>query len=78
MAKDFGFARKHVKEIFSYAFEENMDVALLAFMSWFVWNRRNQLRFEESACPLNQILPLAKEREREFQHLQPIALKMQH
>ena len=67
-----------MKEIFSYAFKENMDVVLLAFTSWSVWNRRNQLRFEESACPLNQILPLAKEKEREFKRLQPRTLKMQH
>ena len=67
-----------VKEIFSYAFEEKMDVTLLAFTSWSVWNRRNQLHFKENACPLNQILPLAKERKREFQCLQPITLRMQH
>ena len=67
-----------VKEIFSYAFEEKMDVALLAFTSWFMWNRRNQLHFKENVCPLNQILPLAKERKREFQCLQPTTLRMQH
>ena len=55
-----------------------MGVALLAFTSWSVWNRRNQLHFKENACPLNQILPLAKERKREFQCLQPTTLRMQH
>ena len=67
-----------MREIFSYAFEEKMDVALLAFMSWSVWNRRNQLHFKENACPLNHILPLTKERKREFQCLQPTTLRMQH
>ena len=67
-----------MKEIFSYAFEEKMDVTLLAFTNWSVWNRRNQLHFKENACPLNQILPLAKERKREFQCLQPTTLRMQH
>ena len=69
-----GLQGSTVKEIFRYAFEEN----ILAFTSWSMWNRRNQLRFKESACPLNQILPLAKERKREFQCLQPTTLKMQH
>ena len=55
-----------------------MDVALLAFISWSVWNRRNQLHFNKNACPLNQILSLAKERKREFQCLQPTTLRMQH
>ena len=73
-----GLQGSTVKEIFSYAFEENMDVALLAFTSWFVWNRRNQLRFKESACPLNQILPLVKERKMEFQRLLLTIVKMQH
>ena len=67
-----------MKEIFSYAFEEKMDVTLLAFTNWSVWNRRNQLHFKENVCPLNQILPLAKERKREFQCLQPTTLRMQH
>ncbi|KAL0001321.1 hypothetical protein SO802_015102 [Lithocarpus litseifolius] len=46
-----------VKGIFRHAFAENKDVELLAFMGWAVWNRRNQLRFNENACPLNQLLP---------------------
>lgn len=40
-----------VKEIFSHAFSEKKDTALLAFTSWAVWNRRNQLRLKENACP---------------------------
>ncbi|KAK9993039.1 hypothetical protein SO802_022742 [Lithocarpus litseifolius] len=48
-----GMQGSSVKEIFSHAFAENKDVALLAFTGWTVWNRRNQLRFKESACPLD-------------------------
>ena len=67
-----------VKEIFSHAFAKKKDVALLAFTSWAVWNQRNQIQFKESACPLDQILSLAKERKREFQSLHPATMKMQH
>ena len=67
-----------VKEIFSHAFAEKKDVALLTFTGWAVWNQRNQIQFKESACPLDQILPLAKERKREFQSLHPATMKMQH
>ncbi|KAK9993595.1 hypothetical protein SO802_023298 [Lithocarpus litseifolius] len=67
-----------VKEIFSHALAENKDVELLAFTGWAVWNRRNRLRFNEIACPLNQLLPLAKERKMEFKSLHPATLKMQH
>ena len=58
---------RSVKEIFRRAFEEEMDVALLAFTSWAVWNRRNQVRHNETACPLEQILALSKDRKHEFQ-----------
>ena len=67
-----------VKEIPSHAFLEKKDVALLAFTGWAVWNRRNQLHFKESACPIDQILLLAKERKREFQSFHSATLKMQH
>ena len=67
-----------VKEIFSHAFAENKDVTLLAFTGWAVWNRRNQIRFKKSACPLDQLLLLAKERKMEFQSLHLATLKMQH
>ena len=67
-----------MKEIFNHAFVEKKDETLLTFTSWAVWNQRNQIQFKESACPLDQILPLAKERKREFQSLHPATMKMQH
>ena len=67
-----------MKEIFSHAFARKKDVALLAFMGWVVWNQRNQIQFKEIAFPLDQILPLAKERKREFQSLHLATMKMQH
>ena len=55
-----GMQGSSVKEIFSHALAEKKDVALLAFTGWAVWNQRNQIQFKESACPLDQILPLAR------------------
>ena len=56
-----------VKDVFKRAFEERMDVELLAFTSWAVWNRRNQVRLKLQACPIDQIHVLSKERKNEFQ-----------
>ena len=56
-----------VKDVFKRAFEERMDVELLAFTSWAVWNRRNQVRLKLQACPLDQIHVLSKDRKNEFQ-----------
>ena len=67
-----------VKEIFNYAFSKNTDAALLAFTGWAVGNHKNQIRFKENACPLNQILPLLKEWKAEFQSHHPATLKIQH
>ncbi|XP_030930869.1 uncharacterized protein LOC115956706 [Quercus lobata] len=60
---------RSVKDIFTRAFEEEMDVALMAFTSWAVWNRRNQVRLNETACPLEQIHALSKDKKNEFQLL---------
>ena len=49
------------KEIFVRALEEDKDATLLAFTSWAIWNRRNQLRVGQATCPLNQILNTSKE-----------------
>ena len=56
-----------VKDVFKRAFEERMDVELLAFTSWAVWNRRNQVRLKLQACPLDQIHVLSQERKNESQ-----------
>ena len=69
---------KTAKEIFKHALEEKKDVALLAFMSWALWNKRNQIRTHQNACPLNQILNISKERKSEFQLLNPGAPRQQH
>ena len=42
---------RSIKDILKRAFKEELDVALLAFTSWAVWNRRNQIRLKEMACP---------------------------
>ena len=60
---------RSIKDILKRAFEEELDVALLAFMSWAVWNRRNQIRLKEMACPLDQIHSMSKDRKHEFQLL---------
>ena len=41
---------------FQACLEEDKDPSLLAFMGWAIWNRHNQIRFNEVACPLNQLL----------------------
>ena len=51
---------------------------LLAFTGWALWNRRNQIRLNEAACPLNQVLQVSKERKLEFQLLHPVTPKLQH
>lgn len=53
-------------------------MALLAFMSWALWNRRNQIRTNQNACPLDQIMNISKERKREFQLLNPRAPRQLH
>nr|POF24765.1 hypothetical protein CFP56_54553 [Quercus suber] len=53
---------RSIKDIFKRAVEEKMDVALLAFTSWAIWNRHNQVRLKETACPLDQIHALSKDR----------------
>lgn len=70
--------RKTPLNIFEYAFKENRDPPLLAFMAWSIWNRRNQIRLNEVACPLHCIVQLSKERKAGFQNLHPISLKQQH
>ena len=58
-----------VMDNFKRAFEERMDVELLAFTSWAVCNRRNQVRLKQQACPLDQIHVLSTDRKNEFQLL---------
>ncbi|XP_030923046.1 uncharacterized protein LOC115949925 [Quercus lobata] len=67
-----------IKDIFKRALEEEMDVALLAFTSWAVWNRRNQVRLKETTCPLEQIHALSKDRKNEFQLLHQTVGTPQH
>ena len=67
-----------VKDIFKRALEEEMDVALLAFTSWAVWNKRNQVRLKETACPLEQIHALSKDKKNEFQLLHKSVGPPQH
>nr|POF24766.1 putative ribonuclease h protein [Quercus suber] len=69
---------RSIKDIFKQAFEEKMDVALLAFTSWAIWNRRNQVRLKETACPLDQIHGLSKDRTYEFQLLHQTVGTPQH
>ena len=78
MVMDIGYAWEQCKRYFQSCFVENKDVALLAFTGWVVQNHRNQLQFKENACPLDQLLLLAKERKKEFQSLHPATLKLQH
>ena len=61
-----------IKDIFKRAFAEKTDGALMAFTSWAVWNRRNQIHLKEAACPLDQIYALSKDRKNEFQLLHPV------
>ena len=63
------------REIFMCALEEDKDATPLAFTSWAIWNRRNQIWVGQTACPLNQILNISKERKIEFQLLHPSNLK---
>ena len=51
---------------------------MLAFIGWAIWNRRNQVRFKETACPLDQILNLSKERKAEFQRTRSPTQKLVH
>ena len=67
-----------MKDIFKYALSEGKDTELLAFMGWAIWNRRNQIRFKEAACPLNHISTLSKERKAEFQGTRPSIPKLIH
>ena len=53
-------------------------MALLAFTSWALWNGRNQIRTNQNACPLNQIMNTSKERKQEFQILNPGAPRQHH
>lgn len=69
---------RSIKDIFKRAFEEKIDVALLAFTSWAVWNRLNQVQLKETACPLDQIHALSKDRKYEFQLLHQIVGTPQH
>ena len=62
-------------DIFERAFKENKDPSLLAYMAWSIWNRRNQVRFNEEACPLQRIDQLSKERQVEFQNLHSVGPK---
>ncbi|KAL4621404.1 hypothetical protein ACB092_06G225000 [Castanea dentata] len=66
------------KEIFKRALEEDRNATLLAFTSWAIWNRRNQIRTGQTAWPLNQIPNTSKERKIEFQLLHPSNPKQQH
>lgn len=67
-----------MKEIFNFALSENKDTELLAFTGWVIWNRRNQVCFNEAACPLDQILNLSKERKVEFQGTRSPTQKLGH
>lgn len=69
---------KTAREIFKNALEEDKDATLLAFTSWAIWNRRNQIWVGQTACPLNQILNISKERKTEFQLLHLSNPKQQH
>ena len=66
------------REIFMRALEEDKDATPLAFTSQAIQNRRNQIWVGQTACPLNQILNISKERKTEFQLLHPSNLKQQH
>ena len=68
----------NIKEVFKKDFSKKNDVELMAYTGWAIWNRRNQIRFNEASCPLNQILALSKERKVEFQRLHPIVVMPQH
>ena len=65
-------------DIFERAFKENKDPSLLAYMAWSIWNRRNQVQFNEEACPLQRIDQLSKERRAEFQNLHLVSPKQKH
>ena len=67
-----------MKDIFKFALSKNKDTELLAYMGWAIWNRRNQIRFNEVACPLNQIFNLSKERKAKFQGTRPSISKLVH
>ena len=74
----FDDAWEYRKRYFQESFFERRDTELLVFTSWAVWNRQNQLRFNEVSCPLNQILPLSKDRKAEFQRIHPVTGTPQH
>ena len=67
-----------MKDILKRAFSEKRDAELLAFTAWAIWNRRNQLRFNEAPCPLNQILLLSRDRKKEFQRIHTATVTPQH
>nr|POE63980.1 hypothetical protein CFP56_02015 [Quercus suber] len=62
-------------EIFQFAISNSKDPDLLAFMGWAMWNRRNQLRMNQEACPLNQIIQVFNERREEYQFLDSVVVK---
>ena len=47
-------------------------------MAWSIWNRRNQVHFNEVVCPLQRIDQLSKERRVEFQNLHTVSPKQKH
>ena len=65
-------------ENFSHALEEDEDPSLLAYTTWMLWNCRNMARVNETQCPLNQVLQLAREWRKEFQTAQPVFPKQLH
>nr|POE89436.1 hypothetical protein CFP56_01793 [Quercus suber] len=65
-------------DIFERAFKENKDPSLLAYMAWSIWNRRNQVRFNEEVCPLQRIDQLSKEHRAKFQNLHTASPKQKH
>ena len=67
-----------IKDIFKRAFSEEKDAELLAFTTWAVWTRQNQLRFNEASCPLNQIMSLSKDRKAKFQCIHPVTMTPLH
>lgn len=47
-------------------FADNRDPVLFSMVAWEIWNRRNNLRLEKPAIPLDELLSQTKERLREF------------
>ena len=59
------------KELLSWLINHQHHLVLFSVTAWSIWIQRNQVRLNKPSCSLHLITPLAKERLREFQDVNP-------